>query len=319
MGADSVAISFGPGLFAGFVLVAFMGVAIQRGSTCLVAAVDEVVTDRTARRLRAIALAGLLSGALMAIAGPTAESGPAAPALSTTAIGAMLLGVGAVVNRACIVGTVARIGSGEWAFLFTPAGIVAASLVLADFPSPPGSGGPAHSSAAAGPGAILLLLFVGAATALASLRGERMTSEALWPRLRSPHVATAVIGILFALLSLIATPWSYADSLGVLARTGMAEQPGLHLGLVGILLASARLAGRADRKTLPSRPTLSHCIRCFLGGAIMTAGAMLVPGSNDMLLLQGAPMLHPHALLALPIMAGTIACILLMRHRFRLK
>jgi hypothetical protein len=39
----------------------------------------------------------------------------------------------------------------------------------------------------------------------------------------------------------------------------------------------------------------------------MATGAGFVPGSNDSLLLHGAPMLLPHALVALPLMAATIA------------
>jgi toxin CptA len=135
--------------------------------------------------------------------------------------------------------------------------------------------------------------------------------------LHHPHVATAGIGLLFAALTLLASPWSYADALGHLARTGMADRPVLHLALIATLLASARLGGLVQGEARP-RQRLSHCLRCFAGGALMAVGAVLVPGSNDSLLLDGAPRLQAHALLALPVMAGTIGLGLLLRRRFRL-
>lgn len=316
MGAESGTIPAGPLLLTAFLLVALMGFAIQRGSTCLVAAMDEVVTHRTARRLWAILLAGLLAGALTSFAMPGYGLGPVVPPLAVTFAGAILLGAGALVNRACVVGTVARIGSGEWAFLFTPLGLFAGFLALSAGPWVPPTAGHVHSPAAAGPVSALLL-----AALLLPLLVRYLHPRAAWSvapvSLNHPHVATAGIGLLFGSLAILASPWSYADALSHLARTGMADRPLIHLALIATLLASARLGGLAQAQARP-RQCLVHCLRCFAGGALMAVGAALVPGSNDSLLLESGPRLQAHALLALPVMACTIALGLLLRRRFRL-
>ena len=45
-----------------------------------------------------------------------------------TVAGGVLLGLGAWVNGACVFGTVARLGSGEWAYLLTPVGFYVGCL-----------------------------------------------------------------------------------------------------------------------------------------------------------------------------------------------
>lgn len=55
-----------------------------------------------------------------------------------TAPGAVLLGLGASLNRACVLGAIARVGSGEWAYLATAFGFYLGCLLrqatLAHFP-----------------------------------------------------------------------------------------------------------------------------------------------------------------------------------------
>ncbi len=97
---------------------AIMGFAIQRGATCTVAAVDEFVNKRRLRRLASMGEASLwvLGGLLIANALGLLGFMPAGYAIGATTIaGGALLGVGAYVNRACVFGAIARLGSGEWA------------------------------------------------------------------------------------------------------------------------------------------------------------------------------------------------------------
>ena len=102
-----------------------MGFAIQRGATCTVAAVDEIVRRRTLRRLAAMVEASVWVVGGLAIA-QTLRVLPALPAgaavTAATVIGGMLLGLGAYVNGACVFGAIARLGSGEWAYAATPLG-----------------------------------------------------------------------------------------------------------------------------------------------------------------------------------------------------
>jgi uncharacterized membrane protein YedE/YeeE len=45
-------------------------------------------------------------------------------------VGAVMLGAGAVLNGACVVGTVARLGRGQWAYAATPLGFFAGCLIV---------------------------------------------------------------------------------------------------------------------------------------------------------------------------------------------
>ena len=95
-----------------------MGLAVQRGGTCAVAAVEEVVTQQNYRRFRALAEAVFWSAGLMALA--FFVFGKAVPVRTFgvtewTVLGGVLLGLGAWINGACVFGTVAAIGGGDWA------------------------------------------------------------------------------------------------------------------------------------------------------------------------------------------------------------
>jgi uncharacterized membrane protein YedE/YeeE len=269
------------------------------------------VTEGRVRRLRSMIEAGLWVGTLTWLAlwlfGLTVPLPPAPPPGWQTLAGGGLLGLGALVNRACVVGTVARIGSGEWAFLFTPIGIFAASLAFATLAPPLPFAAALSPNPLAGPmsAALLGLLLL---PAIADLFEHRRN---VLPRLKSklsgPHAATACIGLCFAALSLIGSPWNYSNALEHLARTGMADQPLVNLALIATLLGGAVLGGRLSRLSSPPQQRLTQCARCLAGGATMATGALLVPGSNDSLLLHAAPMLFPHALIALAAMASTIA------------
>src|SRR4051794_19068794 len=99
--------------------VGLMGFAIQRGGTCAVAAIDELVNQRSASRLLALAEASVwvAGGLLLAQLAHALPQMPSAYAVGgLTVLGAALLGLGAWVNGACVFGAIARFGSGEWAY-----------------------------------------------------------------------------------------------------------------------------------------------------------------------------------------------------------
>src|SRR5712692_2691090 len=105
--------------------VGVMGFAIQRGATCTVAAVDEVVSKRSFRRLASLVEASVwvAGGLLVAQALHLLPKMPAGyPLTAWTVLGGVLLGLGAFINQACVFGAIALLGSGQWAYLFTPVG-----------------------------------------------------------------------------------------------------------------------------------------------------------------------------------------------------
>lgn len=293
-----------------------MGFGVQRGATCAVSAMDEIVTHRRAAKLLAIAEAGLwVAGSLIllrALGFTMAEPKGYAPG-AWTALGGVLLGLGAWVNRACVFGTVARVGSGEWAYLLTPAGFVAGCFAAAPLvrlvPRMPASAPSptlALSALVLAPFALLVLWRL--AQAICAARTRTLASH-IW----SPHHATVVIGITFVIMLLIVGAWAYTDALAELALGGMGATI-WRLILLGGLFGGAILAGRTAGAT-PARPTLAGAIRCLAGGFLLGAGGVLVPGSNDGLLLLGMPLLLPYAWIAFGAMIITIGFALLVTRR----
>lgn len=284
-----------------------MGFAIQRGATCTVAAVDDLVSHRSAGRLVAMAEASLwvAGGLLLARALGALPMTPSPYAVTGwTVAGGLLLGLGAWVNGACVFGAIARFGSGEWAFAATPVGYFAGCATVGLF----GMAG-AHKSGAESPlfhlpSVLLLALslpFVVRAgqTVLAarSLRGRAWT----------PHLATTVIGLAFV-VTLLARggAWAYTDLLSDVASRmpqRLAERAGLFLAL----WTGAVLGGWQGGRLRSVRPTGRALMGCFAGGALMAWGSLLVPGANDGLVLVGMPLLWPYAWLAFASMVLAIA------------
>ena len=190
---------------------AVMGFAIQRGATCTVAAVDELVTRRRGTRLVAIIEASVwvVAGLLFARTFGVAWTMPDGYAIgAATLVGGALLGFGAYVNRACVFGAIARLGSGEWVYLMTPLGFyVGCATVARLFPvTPPAHA--AHASPVLQGSAWLALLAAAFVIARVAYAFVDFSIGAPW-RLRvrpvatlgastwSPHVATTVIGVAF--------------------------------------------------------------------------------------------------------------------------
>jgi toxin CptA len=311
-------------LDAGFLLamlfVGVMGFAIQRGATCTVAAVDELLNRRRAHRLRSMLEAALwvCGGILIARALHLSAIAPSASAIAwTTIAGAMLLGFGAWINRACVFGAIARFGSGEWAYTLTPLGFLAGAYVYQSMahasanPTPPSP--LLNSTSLAFVFVIFVLLRLGLAVFtrpsgrpfLAWLR------ESIW----TPGAATVVIGITFVLvLFLMGATWAYTDALAELAMgTQMNTWPRVLLFFA--LLAGAVIGGATAGRFAHTPVSFRDALRCFLGGALMGLGSLMIPGSNDGLILIGLPLFWPHAWLAFVVMCVTVAAAMLISAR----
>ena len=303
--------------------VGIMGYAIQRGATCTVAAVDEVLTHGRAHRLKALLEAALWVAGGLALAQVLhlAGSMPAGyPAGVWAVVGGVLLGLGAWINRACVFGAIARLGSGEWAYLLTPVGFYVGCLTAMPlFPRPASS---ALSEASplfqvATPLAALFALFV-LWRVRPALHALRRPDRAAWlmQTVWAPHAATIVIGVTFVILLLLAGRWAYTDVLIDLARDmgGMPVQL-LPLLLLAALYLGALLGGLTAGRWRHTRPTPGQLLRCFTGGVAMGWGSLLIPGSNDGLILVGLPLLRPYAWLAFASMCATVATAIQVQRR----
>ena len=307
--------------FIGAALCAgIMGFAIQRGGTCTVAAVDEVIDMRKADRLIALAEASLwvAGGLALASAMHWPLKMPAGYSVTLwTVLGGALLGFGAFINQACVFGAIARFGSGEWAYLATPAGFYAGcASVESTFMPAPAQLLAEVSPVLRGSGWIgwLFLVFVGWRVLKPAL-GVRTPARArqLAAKVWTPHAATTVIGIAFFFMLLLVGSWAYTETLADLARMHMSAGLAAKLVLLLALLGGAWWGGKTAGRFRSLRVGSAQLARCFTGGLLMGWGSLLIPGSNDGLILIGMPLLWPYAWLAFGTMCSTVAAALLVR------
>ncbi|WP_194953978.1 YeeE/YedE thiosulfate transporter family protein [Sphingopyxis solisilvae] len=286
---------------------ALMGLAIQRGATCLVAAIDELLNHRRAGRALALAEAAVWVGGLafLATAAGWLNMTPAAyPVSPVTIAGGVLLGIGAWVNRACVFGAVARIGSGEWAYLATPFGFFLGCALPISVAAPTGAA--TQLGAGRGSAAIASLFFLLLIWRLAGAIRAPHLGQFLW----HPHRATLVIAVAFVATLLSAGAWAYTDALAALAQSMDAMLP-LRLAMAAALLSGAIAGGAIAGRLSHGRPRAATMLRCGVGGALMGMGSMLVPGSNDGLILLGLPARLAYAWAAVAVM--TLSIIIAMR------
>ena len=311
-------------LFA-IALALLMGLAIQRGATCMVAAVDEWFEQRSIKRARAIAEAALwvLGGVALLHANGMVNFMSRGYAISGwTLLGGVLLGIGAAVNRACVFGAVARFGNGDLAYICTPLGYLAGAVIGAV--ALPSALPHAMPMALSGEAWWLLAEQRQLLVAVGLLIGVWMlwrlaqpiwaTGAAhparVWQRWQhhvwQPHEATLVIGVSFVLLLGFAQRWTYPELLGDWAR-GRWDDNGRRLILFLALGIGAVWGGLSANRFAAQPWRLARLGRYLVGGVLMGLGAELVPGANDGLLLLGLPMLWPHAWVTVAVMAASIA------------
>jgi toxin CptA len=287
--------------------VAAIGFANQRGGTCTVAAMSEIVTEGRFGQMAAMMEASIwVAGGLLllSVLGHSPSVSPGYAASSATIAGGVLFGIGAFLNRACSLGTIARIGSGDWAYLATLAGFYLGAWSTHDLPAP---GQLTQASLLLGT-PVWLAIFVLALMAARVFthgwrmrRGGRVALRHVW----SPHLATTVIGIAFLVALVTAGSWSYTSFLGDLAR-GSWHDLKLKLALNLALLSGAIIGGWTANRLGFVLPDRKRIARCLAGGTIMGAGATLIPGGNTRLILMGMPLLHAYAWLAFASMCITL-------------
>lgn len=303
-----------------------MGFAIQRGATCTVAAVDEVVNKQRFSRLSALVEASIwvAGGLVLAETFHLLGKMPSGYPLSyLTLLGGVLLGLGAYLNRACVFGAIARFGSGEWAYIATPLGIYVGSLIVARGFSPP-----AHAKLPYGSSVLALALWLAlpfVAFLLWRLVRPLFTllsvgsNEPVIARLRSglgarvwaPHAATTVIGITFFFMFLLVGAWDYTGVLADLAR-GMSLSLVPKILLLVALFSGAVLGGHTAGRFRSTPVSSKQVVKCFSGGVLMGLGGLLVPGHNDGLILIGMPLLWPYAWVAFLTMCVSIGAALVV-------
>ena len=293
---------------------ASMGYAIQRGATCTVAAVDEIVAQAQGRRLLACWRPRCGS--------PAARSSPAAAPAAGMPAGYAVSGLDCdrrraarprrLFNGACVFGAIARFGSGDWAYLVTPLGFYLGCLSVGALFGAPMPHAARRIARVAGVGvrraAVRRASPCGASSGRGSARGGGPTGwhEAIAARIWSPHAATTrdrhhlrrhARCSSAAGPTPTCSPSSRAAWRPASARARCSRSP-------------ARRRGRSAAG--PPASSAAHAVASAAAALLRRRradglGQPALPGGNDGLILVGMPLAWPYAWLAFATMCVTIA------------
>ncbi len=276
-----------------------LGALLSRVSLCAVAGVQQAVAARNFAGLERLALAACGAGlSLLILAGllPGRVWLPSDMHIQAVVIaGGALLGLGAMINGGCYLGSVLYLGTGNLNFLFTLLGLGLGLRGAAAWSPLPIAVMPELRMAMG----YLWVLALGLFALIVVVLVRRRRCRGQWLALGAGLVA----GLVYARHP----AWSYGAALEALARGRSAvthwraylPAAGLFAGAIG----AAVLAGRFELQ----RPMPWRALRCLAGGAIMGWGAALIPGGNDTLLLWAVPGLTLYGTLAFAVMLAVMA------------
>lgn len=295
-------------VFALVVLSAFsVGLSVNRGSTCAVAAARDLVRHRRLGTsigfVLAIAIAGVLTISSRWAFGPAIHLAGHPVIGWPLLFGGVLLGFGASLNGACMFGTLGRIGNGELRFMGMPIGLAIGFAAMATFPVmtlPTPRLSPLVQPSLAG--ALLLLAFV--AVGMASWR--HLGRDAALGRVTTDYrMAMLVLGAAGAAGFMLMPGSSYADAVRL---TVLGAMMGYAMPIVSTIaaLAGTIWAGYRAGRLRVRWPRMYPFARSVGGGALMAMGSSLIPGGNDALLLAYLPGAAVGGLLAYAVMTATV-------------
>ncbi len=295
-----------------------MGYSVNQGGTCAVATAHEIIHHRRPRLfislLAASATAGLVAVPLVWFAVGSAMLASAVDVSGALLVGAVVFGIGATTNDACLLGSLGRLGEGELRLIFLPAGL-AAGFFAADI-SGGGKTRHIHDSVLSAPsmtGYVALAAFtatLGLTLALVS-RGRIDRQPGQWPLGFSVLMVGATGGALYA----IAPAWTYADLVHRSLPLAMSLDNDVAALTVTATIAGAVAAAHRRERWHPQRVTVSDAAKTTIGGFLMGLGAAVIPGGNDGLILAALPALSVGGAVAYIVMLATIMTALAVKHR----
>jgi uncharacterized protein len=270
-----------------------IGYSIHQGGTCGVAAARNLVEQRRIDLFAGFAVATGVAGIVclpaLWLTGTGTPLGGMASIGPRLFVGAVLLAWGAVLNDACLLGSLWRLGNGEMRLLALPVGLAIGFMIATMIP---GGLAPHLSPSTLGhPGAAGFIVIAGSsiilALALLVLKRHGLRRSDRWPL----AVAMAILGAGGALLYVVQPGWSYADAVKRSVSPLMAMMASGWGGAIAALLTAAGAIVSAVRLRAfkPGWPTVAGVARSLGGGILMAVGATMVPGGNDTLLLASVP------------------------------
>ena len=296
------------------ILAALLGFSLARANSCTFAAVIRLVDGGRSDWLIGLGIAGSVAGAMLAVLTiwrPELYALPARPVLTWGPfLGGAIMGLGAVANRGCMLGSVSALGRGNLNYLLTLLGLALSltfSRSIYDLPMQ-GEGADIAGFVDA-PGWPLFVAGFAALILWGLFRLVREKSRAM------PYVF--LTGIFGAALFATNPYWSYLAALDrtvkgdLFVMTLTADIAAVTLFLGATL--SAWLRERLDLKGFRTK----EAVGCLIGGFTMGLGAQMIPGGNDTLLLWTIPGLATYGLVGYLMMIVTIALVLVVRKRLR--
>ena len=228
---------------------------------------------------------------------------------SSAIAGGTVLGLGAYLNRGCVFGTFVQLTGGNLRYLATligmPLGSIAAKLWLLDY-SPLTD----DASLAAVPGKNAWL-WLGFATLVLLLSISRLNPiAASTPRLRLRSIPEVLVmltlGVGGGWLYAAVYGWDFASVINNTVYQAFDFQPSGPT-LIAIFCTLSMVAGGISAAVSQNRfaiqyPQFLPSLHSLVGGSLMGAAAVVLPGGNDGLLLSGIPVFAPHALLGFTFM-----------------
>jgi hypothetical protein len=314
-------------LFSVLLTLAFLvGYAIRRGSICAVAATRALIVDRRSTRFRAFGVAAAGSGAVIIplhwLFPDDATLSAGYPVTIEVLLAGAAFGIGARINNACALGTLAHLTGGNVVYGATILGMATGAILMtwvgiANNIAEPPRESPLEMPTA---GATIFVLALGAmfVTALYRrlLRWLRNLRDPAPMRMGS-YRAMLIVGVCGGLLYTLAGSWTYMSVLS--QRASHLVDPTLAskgwpvaLCAAIVTVGGVTAAWRYHEFNL-RRPGLIAALRCLLGGSVMGASAAIIPGGNGTMLVHGLPSLAPHAIAAYGAMTVTLCLSFLIR------
>lgn len=295
----------------------FLGASAHRAGLCTVKAVAEVMTARQTHILWSFLKAsfwtlGFLSLATLFGAEPALT---ARPVSLMGLAGGLIFGMGAGLNGACSFSTLSRLAEGHSVMLATLGGWVIGLLTMsAVAPVPAMAGLPAFPlSWLIAPGLAWIVWEGVRIVILLRRNGLGLFKDGYWPL----SLGVLIVALGNAGLLLMDKPWSFTST--AICATGAADvapcaNPGTLWVITGAAMVTMIVSAMLRGSFRLRRVRLLSAIRRLGAGVLMGAGAALIPGGNDGLILFGIPSLSPHALPSwFGIVAGIWLVLALMR------
>ncbi|MEP5764770.1 MAG: YeeE/YedE thiosulfate transporter family protein [Halieaceae bacterium] len=315
-------------------LALLMGFVADRTNLCTVSAVMALMIERNISVLwgiTRIVLWVLGISLLLQLAFPLSPLSRTAYDFSLVSLlGGLVFGVGAVLNGGCSLQLITRLGRGDLGMIVSiaglPIGAIAGRWLMADLPQlRPVRVEPVASLSADWQfwllGVLGLWMLVELFRLLRDFRLRGLRARLLASDYQ-PTSSAALLGIGNGLLFSLVGTWMFTYTL-IQSLTNLANPHSEHYSPVAPILwwlLAAYLFGifasayQSRHHLFQGRPS-PLWVRYFLGGLLMGLGAVLVPGGNDMLLLNGIPGLSAHALPAyLAMLVGIGLSLAVMMH-----